>query len=315
MPRQSLAFLIGLVAVAFFSGSLPATRLAVMGLDPWFVAVARAAVAGVVAAALLAIWRPAFPRAHTARLIVISLCLVIGFPATMALASVAVPASHGGVILGLLPIATTIGAVLFAGERPSAWFWLLSVIGAALVVAFAVRQGDFDVVSGDLLLIAGILIAGSGYALAAELTLTVPGWQVISWAVIVSLPLVVPATIILWPAGAGSAPLSAWAGLVYGGVGSQFAGYALWNVALAWGGVAKIGQLQLLQPFVTFLIAVPLLGETVDGPMIALAAAVAVVVALGRRATVTRRTRQTDADSGLGDNQVVEAEDGDTVGR
>lgn len=287
--RESLGLLLGLIAVVLFGGSLPATRIAVLDLDPWLVTAARALVAGIVGLVIVAAARVPFPVAHAGRLIAVALCLVIGFPAAMAVAVVTVPASHGSVVMALLPLATTLGAVIFAGERPSPGFWLLTVAGAGLIAAFALREGDVAIVLGDIVLVAGILVCGSGYAIAATLSRTIPGWQVITWAVVVSLPVALPATLLLWPADVAAVPAAAWAGVAYGGIVSQFVAYAIWNVALARGGVARIGQLQLLQPFVTFAIAAPLLGERIDGATIAFAAAVAVVVALGRRAAITRR--------------------------
>jgi drug/metabolite transporter (DMT)-like permease len=285
-PNAPLGLLLGLAAVALFAGSLPATRIAVLSLDPWFVTAGRGLTAGVVGIAVLALDGSPFPRAHLGRLVAVAACLVVGFPAAMALAVVTVPASHGSVVMVLLPLATTLGAVVFAGERPSWQFWLLTLAGAGLVGAFALREGDVAVVVGDLYLAAGVLVCGAGYAIAAMLSRRLPGWQVISWAVVISLPVSLPATVLLWPDAAAAVPAAAWAGVAYGGVVSQFIAYAIWNAALALGGVARIGQLQLLQPFVTIAIAVPLLGETVDAATFAFAAAVAVVVALGRRAAI-----------------------------
>ncbi|MCB1499652.1 MAG: DMT family transporter [Bauldia sp.] len=287
--RETLALVLGLVAVTLFGGSLPATRIAVLSLDPWFVTAARAVVAGLTGLVIIGIARLPLPRAQFGRLMVIAACLVIAFPATLAVATTTVPASHGSVILALLPLATTLGAVVFAGERPSLFFWLLTMVGAALVAGFALRQGDVAIVFGDAILVIGILVCGSGYAIAATLSRTLPGWQVIAWAVVISLPLTMPAMVLLWPPTAGDVPTAAWAGVVYGGLVSQFVAYAIWNAALAWGGVARIGQLQLLQPFVTFMIAMPLLGETIDLVSVVFAVAVATVVALGRRAAVSRR--------------------------
>ena len=290
MPRsrESLGLVFGLVAVVLFGGSLPATRIAVLDLDPWLVTAARALVAGIVGLSIVVVARVAFPRAYLGRLVAVAACLVIGFPAALALAVVTVPASHGSVVLALLPLATTLGAVVFAGERPSLRFWLLTLAGGALVTVFALRDGDVAIVIGDLFLVAGVLVCGSGYAIAAMLSRSLPGWQVIAWAVVLSLPVALPATLILWPADAGAVPAAAWAGVAYGGIVSQFIAYAIWNAALASGGVARIGQLQLLQPFVTFLIAAPLLGERIDAATVFFAVAVAVVVALGRRAAVAR---------------------------
>lgn len=291
MPRSrdSLGLVLGLVAVTLFGGSLPATRISVMFLDPWFVTAARALVAGLVGLVIVLVARPRFPRGHAGRLVAISATLVVAFPASLALATVTVPASHGSIILALLPITTTLGAVVFAGERPSLAFWAITLAGAGLVAAFALREGDVAIVVGDLFLVVGVLICGSGYALAAMLSRLIPGWQVIAWAVVIALPLVLPATLLLWPADAALVPAASWAGVVYGGIVTQFVAYAIWNAALAIGGVSRIGQLQLLQPFVTFAIAVPLLGERIDAATVVFAIAVAVVVALGRRAVVRTR--------------------------
>ena len=234
--------------------------------------------------------RPRFPRDKLGILALISLCLVIGFPALLALASRSVPAAHGGVVLGILPLATAIAAVPLAGERPSAFFWMLSLAGAGLVAAFALREGNVALIAGDLYLAGAVVLTGIGYTLSAILARKLRGRTVIAFALLLSLPIALAGSLILWPGDAASVPLSAWAGLLYGGVMSQFVGYALWNAALAAGGVARIGQLQLLQPFVTMVIAAVLLGETVDAATIAFAIAVAIVVTLGRRAVIRDRT-------------------------
>ena len=282
--------LLGLIAVAMFGASLPATRAAVAGgLDPWFVTVARAVVGGIIAGTLLAVSRPRVPQGHVVRLVLIALCLVIGFPAGIAIASRTVPSAHGGVILGLMPLATTIAAVALAGERPSAYFWFLSVIGAALVVAFALRDGDMAVVTGDIFLAIAVTLTGIGYTLSGTLSRTIPGWQVSAWAIMLTFPFACVATFFLWPADAATIPLSAWAGLLYSGIFAQFIGYALWNMALAMGSVARVGQLQLLQPFFTIAVAAAVLGEAIDAAILIYAAAIVAVVALGRRAAVGER--------------------------
>ena len=199
----------------------------------------------------------------------IALCLVIGFPGLMAVAMTTVPSAHGGVILGLLPMATAVAAVFVAGERPSLFFWAMSALGAALVVAFSMRDGALLPVAGDLLLFVAVAICGTGYALAGTLSRRMPGWEVISWAVVDQ------------PAGPAAADASALAGRrrdashgrpgrrsLYLALVSQYFGFWLWNSALAIGGVARIGQVQLLQPFATLAIAALLLGEAIDLRMI-----------------------------------------------
>ncbi len=163
--------------------------------------------------------------------------------------------AHGGVVLGLLPIATAVAAVFFAGERPSPFFWLMSVLGAALVVAFSLRDGGVVPAPADLILFARVAICGTGYALAGTLSRRMPGWEVISWAVVLALPVMGPLTFVLWPNDLAQVPLPSWMGLAYAAIVSQYLGFWLWNTALAHGGVARIGQLQLLQPFATLAIA------------------------------------------------------------
>jgi drug/metabolite transporter (DMT)-like permease len=164
---------------------------------------------------------------------------------------------------------------------------MMSVAGAALVVAFSMREGFFLPVAGDLLLFAAVAICGTGYALAGTLSRRMPGWEVISWAVVLSLPILLPLTLWLWPNDAPRVPAANWTALAYLALVSQYLGFFLWNSALALGGVARIGQVQLLQPFATLLIAALLLGEAIDLRMILFAVAVVIVVALGIKARVT----------------------------
>jgi drug/metabolite transporter (DMT)-like permease len=281
--------LLGVLAVTLFGASLPATRVAVLALDPFFVTAARGAAAGLLAAGVLVVLRRPIPRRDLPLLILIALALVIGFPLMMAVAMTVLPSAHGGVILGLLPIATAVAAVFVAGERPSPFFWVMSLLGAALVVVFALPEGGIIPAPADLLLIAGVGVCGTGYALAGTLSRRMPGWEVISWAVALALPVLLPVTFALWPKDVSAVPLSSWLGLAYVALVSQYLGFWLWNTALAVGGVARIGQLQLLQTFATLAIAAALLGESVDLRMILFAVVVVLVVAIGLRARVGTR--------------------------
>jgi drug/metabolite transporter (DMT)-like permease len=292
MQASNLHFGLGLgtLAVILFGGSLPMTRLAVFALDPWFVTTARGAGAGLVAAAVLLMLQRPVPWRDLPRIAAIALCLVLGFPGLMAFAMTTVPSAHGGVILGLLPMATAVAAVFLVGERPSPLFWAMSALGALLVVLFSLRGGAAFPVVGDLYLLAAAAICGVGYALSGSLARRMPGWEVISWAVVLSLPVLLPWTLLIWPENVAIVPWRSWAGLLYVALVSQYAGFWLWNAALAAGGVAHIGQVQLLQPFATLAIAAVLLGEPVDLATLLFAVAVVAVVALGLKARVATRS-------------------------
>jgi len=184
----ALGLVLGTIATILFAASLPMTRLAVSALDPWFVTAARGALAGLVAVVVLVVLRRPIPWGDLPRLALIAACLVIGFPGLMAIAMRTVPSAHGGVILGLLPIVTAVAAVFVAGEKPSPFFWAMSVLGGSLVVAFSMRDGLMLPVAGDLILFVSVAICGTGYAFSGTLSRRMPGWEVISWAVAISLP-------------------------------------------------------------------------------------------------------------------------------
>lgn len=293
VSKTLLGYGLGFIGVVIFGATLPVTRLAVESLDPWFLTAARAAIAGGLGAVGLFALRRPLPRRDIASLVKIALLVVLGFPALMAVAMQTVPAAHGGVVLGILPLATAVAAVVVAGERPSPAFWVWGALGAAIVIVFALPDtmvnGGAALEAGDLLLLLATACASFGYAYSARLARTMPGWEVISWAVVLSLPVAAAATWLLWPAKATSVPLDAWVALGYLAVFSQFVGFFAWNVGLAMGGISRISQIQLLQTFVTLAIAAVLLGETIDLATIVFAVAVVVVVALGGRARVGSR--------------------------
>lgn len=287
--QQELAGLgLGLVGVIIFGVTLPMTSLAVRELSPWFVTAGRAAVAGLLALLLLAaLRRPLPPRSAWAALFWTALCVVGAFPALVGLAMQTVPASHGGVVLAILPLSTAIAATIVAGERPSPGFWLMGVLGSALVVVFAIRHnglsGSAGLQPGDLLLMLAIVSTGLGYALSGHLSRSMPGWEVISWALVLSLPITAPVALLLWPADAGSLSAKTWGAFAYLALMSQYLGFFAWNAGLALGGVARVGQVQLLQTFVTLIVAAVLLGETLDVETIGFALAVVAIVIGGRR--------------------------------
>lgn len=283
--RILLGLGLGFVGVVIFGATLPMTRLAVAALDPWFVTFGRAAGAGILAAAIIAILRRPLPDRRDLPLYGIAMAgLIAGFPGLTALAMVTVPASHGGVVLGVLPLATAVAAALVSGERPSLGFWLMGIVGAGLVCVFALRQaGGLHLSAGDVFLVLAVVAAALGYTVSAMLTRSRPGWEVVSWMLVLSLPVTIPAAWWFAPVDPGAVPASAWWGFAYVALFSQYIGFFFWNAGLALGGIARVGQVQLLQTFVTLAVAAAANGEAVGPETIIFALAVAVVVLVGSR--------------------------------
>lgn len=274
----------GLLGVAAFSVTLPATRVAVASLDPVFVGLGRAVVAAVLAAIGLAATRaPWPPRALWPRLALVAAGVVVGFPLLSAWALQHVPASHGAVVIGLLPLATAAAGAWLAHERPTLRFWTFAIAGSAVVVGFALWQGGGKPHVADLLLLGAVASAAIGYAEGARLTRILGGWQVISWALLLSAPIVaVPAWLATGELRA--VPWQAWAGFAYVSIVSMYLGFFAWYKGLALGGIAAVGQVQLLQPFLTIGFSALLLGEAIDASTVVAAALVIAAIALGRRA-------------------------------
>ncbi|MCB8821801.1 DMT family transporter [Microvirga rosea] len=284
MSKTTSGWISGLVGVLIFSGSLPATRVAVMDFDPVFLTAARAAIAGLLAICALAAFRQKYPeRGDLGSLIIVALGVVVGFPLLTALALRHVTSAHSIVFIGLLPLATAIFGVIRGGERPRPIFWLFSCAGSALVIGFAAAQGLSAAPIGDLLMLAAVIVCGLGYAEGAKLSRRLGGWQVISWALVLSLPLMLGLSLWTMPPtfmGIGDA---AWLGLVYVSLFSMLIGFVFWYRGLALGGIAAVGQLQLLQPFFGLALAATLLNEHVSPGMLAVTLAVVLCVAAARK--------------------------------
>ena len=279
MGKTSSGWSNGFIGMLIFSGSLPATRVAVLELDPLFLTGARAAIAGLLALAALSLFRQRRPTAHQWRsLVLVSLGVVLGFPLLTALALQQVTAAHTLVFMGLLPLSTAIFGVLRGGERPPPSFWFFSLLGSALVMGFAASQGMAASWRGDLMMLLGIAICGLGYAEGGRLSRDLGGWQVISWALVLALPAMLVLAALRWPAHMAQVSATAWLGLAYVSVFSMLIGFVFWYRGLAQGGIAAVGQLQLLQPFFGLALAAGLLHEAVSLGMIGVTLAVILCV-------------------------------------
>lgn len=286
---ETRGLLYGLLGIIAFGFTLPATRVAVAELDPTFVGLGRALVAAVLAGLLLLITRQARPsKAQLSRLVLVAAGVVVGFPLLSAWALRVVPANHGAIMLGILPLATAIAGVLRAGERPSWAFWGFGLLGSAVIIVFALTTSGGSMHIADLALIVAVMAAALGYAEGGKLAHELGSWQVICWALVLTAPfLIIP---VAWVAATHTmqAGLNAWLGFTYVSVVSMFLGFFAWYRGLALGGIARVGQVQLLQPFVTLGASAVMLGESITPTTIGVAVIVALIVALGRKAAVQR---------------------------
>ncbi len=291
--NSDLGLLYGFVGVLGFSLTLPATRAAVADFDPIVVGLGRGVLAALLAVVMLWVTGQTSPsRRHIPSLSVVAIGVVLGFPVLSAWAMQRLPSAHGAVVLGLLPLATAIAGVIRTGDRPSKTFWLASAVGSATVVGFTLGAGTGGLQWADLVLIGAVVAAAFGYAEGGRLAQQIGGWQVICWALVLAAPFEVPFLIAAThgqPYGQWlTASPSAWLGFAYVTGISQFLAFFPWYHGLAIGGVARVGQTQLLQPFLTLLASAFLLGETIT-PITILAAGVVVAsVAIGRRAKIQR---------------------------
>lgn len=284
MNRAASGWVNGFIGVLIFSGSLPATRVAVMQFDPVFLTVARAVIAGVLALGLLVVFKEKRPlRSDIVSLLIVALGVVVGFPLLTALALQHITSAHSIVFIGLLPLSTAIFAVVRGGERPKPAFWIFSALGSALVAGFALVQGLNASPIGDALMLAAIIVCGLGYAEGAKLSRTFGGWQVISWALVLSLPVMIGLSLFYLPQTFSGIEWPAWLSLAYVSLFSMLIGFVFWYRGLAQGGIAAVGQLQLLQPFFGLALAAALLREPVTWMMVAVTVAVILCVAGARR--------------------------------
>lgn len=289
--RLRQAVLLGLIGVVVFGLTMPATRAAVLELDPLFITLGRALLAAMLAAVTLVWARPQAPlRRDWHRLFWFALCSIIGFPLLMTLAMQYAPASHAAVVLAVQPLLTAMAGVAVARERPSAGFWACGIAGTVVVLAYSLLTsgGSSQLHWADFLLAAAALSASTAYALGGEMSLRVGGWEVISWALVFSAPALIVVFVVLAPPINWGASASAWAGFFYVAIFSQFLGFFAWNKGMSLGGIAKIGQMQLLQPFITLVGAYVLLGEHIGWMELVFSLIVVGLVALGWRMRVAR---------------------------
>jgi drug/metabolite transporter (DMT)-like permease len=270
----------GFIGVLLFSGGMPATKLAIMEMSPIFVTIARAGIAGVLALSVLLIFKEKRPaKDQIFPLILVSMGCVIGFPLLSAMALQYLTSAHSIVFLGMLPLMTALFGVFRGGERPHPIFWFFSILGSLLVIGYAFLQGISASPIGDVLMLLAVILCGMGYAEGAKLSKTLGGWQVISWALVLALPLMLPLFFIYFPENIETVSFQGWFGLGYISLFSMFIGFIFWYKGLAQGGITTVGQLQLLQPFFGLALASYFLHEQVSMGMLGVTIGVILCVA------------------------------------
>ena len=278
---------LGLLGVVIFSITLPMTRLAVgpsdaPQLDPLFVTAGRAAIAGVLSVFYLWFQRAARPsRAHWGPLIACAMGTVLAFPLFLSLALRHTHASHAAVITGLIPLATAVVAVFYFKQRPSLGFWLCAILGCILVLLYAVFQGGGQMTGADVLLLLAVVSTAIGYLGGARVSADMPAPHAICWVLVISLPFTAPVALATIPDEA--IRWQSWAGLAYVSIFSMWLGFFAWYRGLVLGGVVRVSQVQLLQPFVAILFAVPILGESLDVMTVVFALAVIATVFISKK--------------------------------
>lgn len=287
MGVLSKGYLYGAVGMLGFSLTLPATRAAVMDIDPLLVGLGRALVAAVLASIVLLFNPRAFPtRKQWLPLAVVALGVVVGFPVLTSVAMQHVNASHGAVVLGLLPIVTACFGSVVSQERPSLAFWAAALFGTAIVVGFLLFQAHGTVEIYDLMLLGGVMAAAIGYAVGAKLAREMRSWQVISWALVLAAPFLVMPVIVQLSATGFNPGQASFLRFLYVSCVSMLLAFIAWYAGLALVGTAKIGLLQLFQPFLTIIASALLLGEQVSTSIVMVALLVAITVFAGKRARV-----------------------------
>jgi drug/metabolite transporter (DMT)-like permease len=274
----------GFIGMAIFSGSLPATRLAVLDLDPLFVTVGRALIAGLLGGICLLVTRQRRPTgSEWARLAIVAGGVVVGFPLFTAFALRFVPSAHTIVFIGILPLATSLFGVIRAGEHPRPLFWPFAILGSLAVAGYAFIHAKSGFAAADFLMLGAVIVCGLGYAEGSRLAKTLGSWQVICWALVLALPVMAPLILWVFPPDLALVEWRAWAGFAYVSLFSMLIGFFFWYRGLSLGGIARVSQLQLFQPFLGLASAALLLGETVTPDIAGVALVVVACVAAARR--------------------------------
>ncbi|WP_229939605.1 DMT family transporter [Plantibacter cousiniae (nom. nud.)] len=290
LSRSGLGW--GFIGVLAFSFTVPVTKVALVGLPPLFIGSGRAVVAALLAAITLATLRARRPTGvQWARVAIVAGGVVVGFPLLTSFALTTAPAGHSAVVIGLLPAATAVAAVLRGGERPTRRFWIFAGSGAVAAMVFAsVQHGGLAPMAwSDLLLLGAVVAAAVGYAEGGLLARELGSWQTISWALVVAAPLMVALTALSVVQQPPTAAIGSWLAFGYLGVVSMFLGFFAWYRGLAIGPISRVSQIQLVQPVLSIVWAALILRERLDWATVLGGLAVILCAGLAVRTRLDRK--------------------------
>lgn len=285
--NENYGLILGFLAISAFSVTLPATRLAVFHIDPVFVGLGRSLFIAFPALLLLYWIKAPLPKGKQwLSLLLISAGVVLGFPLLTSIAMQTTGGAQGGIVVSVLPLFTAIAGAIMTGQKPSPGFWVMAILGSTLVFIYLLLMGQGQLSQGSLILLGASVLCAIGYAEGAKLSRELGGIEVISWALIVSMPFSIAPVIYNWPENIQLIPWQAWGAFLYISIISQWFAFMAWYHGLALGGVVRVSQIQLLQPFLTLFVAAMLLGESITLLMLLFSAAVVFTVAVGKRMPV-----------------------------
>ncbi|MFC7391735.1 DMT family transporter [Scopulibacillus cellulosilyticus] len=288
--REKIGLLLGLVGVICFSLTLPSTSIAVEYFGTAVVGLGRTVVAAILVAVIFIVRKEKLPSPHQFKsLFIVAVGAVLGFPLLTSWAMESLPVSHGAVELALLPLATAGFAMFKAGEIPSFKFWISSVTGSLAVIMYALHLGFGQLQFADLALLAAVLILGLSYAEGGRLAKELGSWQVIAWAIMIGAPFFIIPVGLNLTTEMIHAPIQAWVSFIYLAVVSQFLAYVAWYSGMAMGGIARVSQIQYLQPFLMILFATVFLDESITFFTLVTAVIVVFSVILGKNAPVSKK--------------------------
>lgn len=288
--REKFGLFLGLVGVICFSLTLPSTSVAVEYFGTTVVGLGRTVVAAILVALVLIVKKEKLPSPRQFKsLLIVAVGAVLGFPLLTSWAMESLPVSHGALEVALLPLATAGFAIFRAGERPSLKFWISSIIGSLSVIVYSLQLGFGQLQFADLALLAAVILLGLSYAEGGILAKELGSWQVIAWAIMIGAPFFVIPVGLQLTTEMLHAPLQAWVSFIYLAVVSQFLAYVAWYSGMAMGGIARVSQIQYLQPFLMILFATVFLDESITGFTLVIAVIVVISVLIGKNAPVSRK--------------------------